>query len=263
VTAADLPCIATLVEHANARYRVACVRDATLWHYEAFGKRERNTTHAVMCLIDAADGESVGFLAHPARLFDSTQVAWVYELKPGVSWAAVTPSVIRYLHTIGEAYAKRDQGECRAFGFWLGRTHPVYEAMRSQLPDTRRSYAWYLRVPELPGFLQHVAPALERRLATSVVAGYTGEVKLSFYRSGLRLAFHHGSLQAAETWTPTPDERGSAAFPDLTFLQLLFGYRTLEDLRYAFADCWVENDATHAVLEALFPWQVSDVWPIA
>jgi hypothetical protein len=96
-----------------------------------------------------------------------------------------------------------------------------------------------------------------------VVAGYTGEVKLSFYRSGLRLAFHHGSLQAVEAWTPTPDERGSAAFPGLTFLQLVFGYRTLEDLRYAFADCWVEHDATHTVLEALFPRQDSDVWPIA
>ena len=85
--------------------------------------------------------------------------------------------MIRYLHTIGEAYATRDQGECSAFGFWLGRTHPVYDAMRSQLPDTRRLYAWYLRVPDLPGFLRHVASALERRLATSVVAGYTGEVK--------------------------------------------------------------------------------------
>ena len=85
MTAADLPCIAQLVEHANTRYRVACVRDTALWHYEAFGKREQNTTHAVMCLIDAADGESVGFLAHPARLFGSTQVTWAYELQPGVS----------------------------------------------------------------------------------------------------------------------------------------------------------------------------------
>ena len=67
--------------------------------------------------------------------------------------------------------------------------------------------------PDLPGFIRHVAPALERRLATSVVAGYTGEVKLSFYRSGLRLAFHHGTLQAAEAWTPTPDERGLGSVP--------------------------------------------------
>src|SRR5205823_412644 len=121
-------------------------------------------------------------------------------------------------------------------------------------------YAWYLRVPDLPGFIWHVAPALERRLAASVVVGYTGELKLSFYRSGLRLAFHQGGLRASEVWKPTPDERGAAAFPDLTFLQLLFGYRTLEELRYAFADCWVANDETQAVLEALFPRQDSDVW---
>jgi hypothetical protein len=176
---------------------------------------------------------------------------------------AVTPSVIRYLHTVGEAYATRDQGGFGAFGFWLGRTHPVYEAIPNRLPHTRPLYAWYLRVPDLPGFIRHVAPALERRLATSVVAGYTGEVKLSFYRSGLRLVFQQGSLRASEAWQPTPSERGTAAFPDLTFLQLVFGYRTLEELRYAFADCWVEHDDTQAVLEALFPRQDSDVWPIA
>jgi hypothetical protein len=171
--------------------------------------------------------------------------------------------VIRYLHAVGKAHASRDQDEYDAFGFWLGRTHPAYEAVPSRLPYTRRPYAWYVRVADLPGFLRHVAPALERRLATSVVAGYTGVLQLSFYRSGLRLVFQQGSLRASEAWQPTPEDRGMAAFPDLTFLQLVFGYRTLEDLRYAFADCWVEQDATRAVLEALFPRQDSDVWPIA
>ena len=135
--------------------------------------------------------------------------------------------------------------------------------MPNRLPHTRPPYAWYLRVPNLPGFLRHIAPALERRLATSVVVGYSGEVKLSFYRSGLRLVFHQGCLRTSEEWKPTPDERGMAAFPDLTFLQLVFGYRTLEELRYAFADCWVTNDETQAVLEAIFPRQDSNVWPIA
>ena len=262
-TVDDLPCIAQLIEHANTRYRVTCVRDAVLWHYEAFGKSEQNSTRSIMCLIDTADGELVGFLAHPARLWGPTQVAWVYELQPGVSWVAVTPSVIRYLRTIGEEHATRDQGECGAFGFWLGRTHPVYDAIPNRLPHTRSLYAWYLRVPDLPGFIRHIAPALERRLAMSVVAGYTGEVKLSFYRSGLQLVFQQGCLRASEAWQPTPSERGTAAFPDLTFLQLAFGYRTLGELRYAFADCWVENDDTQVVLEALFPRQDSDVWPIA
>ncbi len=54
-----------------------------------------------------------------------------------------------------------------------------------------------------------------------------------------------------------------AAFPDLTFLQLVFGYRTLEELRYAFADCWCDTDEARLVLEAIFPKQDSDVWAIA
>jgi hypothetical protein len=82
--------------------------------------------------------------------------------------------------------------------------------------------------------------------------GDTGEVKLSSYRSGLRLVFQQGCLRASEAWQPMPSERGTAAFPDLTFLQLVFGYRTLEELRYAFVDCWVEHDDTQAALEALF-----------
>jgi hypothetical protein len=40
-------------------------------------------------------------------------------------------------------------------------------------------------VASLPAFLQ-LAPVLERRLADSVDAGYTGELKLSFFRSGLK-----------------------------------------------------------------------------
>ena len=40
-----------------------------------------------------------------------------------------------------------------------------------------------------------------------------------------------------EHWSPTVEEDGDAAFPDLTFLQLLFGHRSLEELDHAFADC--------------------------
>ena len=31
-----------------------------------------------------------------------------YELKPGVSWLAVTPGVVRHLWNKGQEYAKRD-----------------------------------------------------------------------------------------------------------------------------------------------------------
>jgi hypothetical protein len=145
----------------------------------------------------------------------------------------------------------------------LGTKHPAYEVFRNNLPREGRPYAWYLRVPDLPAFVQQVAPVLEQRLAASIVAGYTGELEINFYRSGLRLAFDRGQLNRVEPWQPTSTEVGKAAFPDLTFLQLLFGYRSLEELDHAFADCWAENDGTRVLLNALFPKQPSDVWPVS
>ena len=53
-------------------------------------------------------------------------------------------------------------------------------------------------------------------------------------------------------------EEGDAVFPDLTFLQLLFGYRSLEELDAAFADCYAKTEA-RILLNILFPKMASAV----
>jgi hypothetical protein len=120
-----------------------------------------------------------------------------------------------------------------------------------------------VRVHDLAGFLRHVAPALEARLADSILVGHTGELALNFYRTGLRLTFAAGRLTAIAPWQPASDVRGDAAFPDLTFLQLLFGYRSLDELAYAFPDCVARNDGARLLLDTLFPKQASNIWPVA
>jgi hypothetical protein len=187
-----------------------------------------------------------------------------YELKPGVSWLAVTPSVVRYVWALGEGWAEQEpKRELESFVFWLGAEHPVYQAFDKRLPHTIGPYAWYVRVPDLPGFLRHVAPVLERRLENSLLAGHSGELKISFYRSGLRLVFDAGRLVEVEPWQPTPRQEGDAGFPDLTFLQLLFGYRSMSELDRAFADCWASGDTGRPLLDALFHKCPSHIWPIA
>jgi hypothetical protein len=262
-TEADLPFIAGVYDHATRRHRVACVRDAALWRYELNGRSPDSVNRTELCLVETAGGEPVGFLVYTTRFWGPKLGVVVYELKPGVSWLAVTPSVLRYMQTIGEECARRGGGEFESFMFGLGAEHPVYQAVPDRLPYVRKPYAWYIRVPDLPDFIRHVGPALEQRLAESVLAGHTGELKISFYRDGLRLAFEKGRLSGVEPWSPTSTDWGSAAFPDLTFLQLLFGYRSLEELDYAFADCGTESDEARALLNALFPKQASDVWPVA
>jgi len=260
---ADLPFIGRMCERVAERYLLTCVRDEALLRYELSGKSKRNLNRDEFRVVETVAGEPVGFLIHSTGLWLRAAGCFFYELKPGVSWLAVTPSVVRYLWATGEEYAKREEKEVGAFAFWLGTEHPVYQVMGDQLPRTRQPYTWYVRLPYLVDFLRHIAPVLERRLAESALVGYTGELKISFYRSGLRLELAEGRLKTVEPWQPTPDEGGTAAFPDLTFLQLLLGYRAWEELRYAFPDCWTANDEARALLEVLFPKRPSRVWGVS
>ena len=188
----------------------------------------------------------------------------LYELKPGNSWLEVTPSVIRYLWRTGAEYSRIQGRSCPAFTFALGESHPIYEPFIERLAHIRPSYAWYLRVADLPGFIKHIAPALEKRLALSIAPGYSGEKCVSFYRDGLRLTFNNGRLLGVEPWKPGPKElEGHIAFPGLTFLQLLFGYRSLEELAKSFADCWWDTNETRALFNALFPKNPSQVYPVS
>lgn len=264
VTEADLPFVAEIYRQGSARYPVVCVRDEALWRYELSGRSEKNVNRWALRIIETTDGKPVGFITHTTMLWRNGLRLRVYELKPGVSWLAVTPSVVRYLWALGEQWAAQDpKQEMETFAFALGVEHPAYQVFRDRLPRIHPPYAWYLRVPDLPGFVRHVAPALEQRLAGSALVGRSGKLQISFYRDGLQLVFEQGILKEVELWQPTVEKGGDAAFPDLTFLQLLFGYRSLAELKYAFADCWTANDGTRVLLEALFPQQPSGVWPVS
>jgi hypothetical protein len=262
-TAADLPFIARLDEQSRGRYLVTCVRDAALWRYDLDGRGEQSGERAELCVVERASGEAVGFLVHSGRLSRSMVDVRSYELVPGVSWPAVTLCVLRYLRARGEAYAALPNAQSfNGFMFMLEQEHPVYEAIASRLPRIREAYAWYLRVPDLPGFVRRIAPALEARLAASPVAGYGGELRLNFYRDGLCLVFKRGRLVSAEPWPAADRNEASASFPDRTFLQILFGYRSLSELEYAFPDVLVSSDEARMLLTTLFPKQASFVRPI-
>ena len=181
-----------------------------------------------------------------------------YELKPGVSWLDVTPSVLRHLWEL--AQTPDENGKARSsYTFFLGQDHPVYALMGNDLPQLRKPYAWFVRVHDLPAFIHHIAPELETRLEKSIAIGYGGEIKFNFYRNGMRLVFERGKLITAEAWRPTPDDWGHVGFPDLTFLQILFGYRSYQELRLSFADCYWQTETHRALLDILFPKKLSNV----
>jgi GNAT superfamily N-acetyltransferase len=261
----DIPFLAEVYDRAAAaRHLISCTRDAAQWRYELEGQSPDNLNRCAVRVIESAGGQAVGYLAHlPWLGADGWLAATAFELKPGVSWLAVCPSVLRYLWAAGLDYAARAGSQLRHISLVLGGQHPAYEACGDRLPLGWPPYAWYIRVPDLPSFLRRVAPVLEARLACSIAAGHTGELKLNFYRDGLRLRFEAGRLAEVERWQPSAIQDGSAAFPNRSFLQLLFGYRTLAELQAAYPDCMVREDEARVLLNGLFPKQASNIWPIS
>ena len=65
-----------------------------------------------------------------------------------------------------------------------------------------------------------------------------------------------------QVWRNPEHAEAHASFPELTFLQLLFGHRSFAELRSWYADCDAWTDDGHALVDALFEKQPSVIWPI-
>ncbi len=260
---------------SRTRYLVTVPRDAQIWRYDIAERTPGSAQQLAICVIETAAGRPVGLLVHLPVLWNTAVAVGEIEVVAGVSWRAVWSDVLAYLRAAGERYAARDG---RPFGgaasFWfLAPGHPIERIFKA--PGIPRPSWWYVRVPDVVAFLTTVAPALERHLADSPLGGHTGELRLAWDRGGVRLALESGRIAKVEPWKPGRDTLGqelaapsadprrpSALFPGLTGLQLIFGFRGLDELEYALPDCFVRDQETRALLGALFPTQPSDAWAI-
>jgi hypothetical protein len=260
----DIPFLLRMIERNYRRSLLSCRWDEALLRHELLEKRPQNVNRLELRVIETPEGQPVGFLAHPNFTWWGQYVVLMlyrYELEEGYSYLAVTPSVLRYLWSTAQVYAAERERAANAVGFSLGIAHPAYQAAGNALPIERKPYAYYMRVPDLPAFLHVIAPVLEQRLRESDFTGHTGEIKLSFFRTGVHMVFEAGRITSIEAWKPV-DGEASATFPALTFLHLLFGHRTLDEVRHIYVDCWA-NDPTRALLGVLFPRKPSSIWPVS
>jgi hypothetical protein len=259
---ADADFILNVYEQNEQRYAISCKRGLENIRYEISGQSKENINRFAMMVIENAQGERVGYFQYAGENWFGGLYCTYYGLAKGASWLEVSPSVARFLWKKGGEFAEQNSQTRTSFGFSLGEGHPVYEALEDKLPVQRVPYAYYVRVANVAAFLKQVTPVLEKRLDESIAAGYTGELKLSFYREGVRLVFERGRLSLVEPMKISSGVSTDASFPDLTFLHLLFGHRSLDELRHAFVDCYCENHTARVLLNALFPKRLSNVSPI-
>jgi Acetyltransferase (GNAT) domain len=263
--ASDIPEIAALYNRRRASSIVSESMTRKQWLYEIESwKAHPHLGHSLQLqMIVDTGGRTVGFVALDTRRRSKELGVWLLEFAEGVNVQAVMPPVLRALSSYGLSLelVRPDVPPLSEINFYLGTTHPIYEVLGNELQHAMEPpYAWYVRVKDLPAFLLHIAPALEKRLATSPVVGHSGDITLDFYRGGLRMVFEQGRLTGAEPWrAPLYGSNASGGFPPLVFLQVLFGHRSIEALRHVFPDVWVSEEA-RPVLKALFPTRPSFVF---
>lgn len=255
-TRADIPFIAACYRHQQMDSLVTCGLPDEFWRYHIDAEHAGDAleAHSRIRVIEAAGGTPCGFLLSPYGRHGDSFGPRLLGFQAGTNLHAVAPSLLRGLKDMGEKVpSTRDKPVARIV-LDLGATHPIYQVLSADwAPRNDGPYAWYIRVPDLPAFVRTIAPVLERRLAASSLVGYSGDLAFDFYRGGLRLTFRAGTLQDVGSAEFGPyDTSSNGGFPPLVFLRLLFGHRSLDELRFAYPDVWVASEI-RPLIDVLFP----------
>ncbi len=215
-----------------------------------------------LMIVDSA-GEVVGSVAVRVRRWGSAlNVAPAISNAAGIDRVGLMASILRLLRQQGEQTPglKATTPSCSGLRLFRGIDRPIYELLGEKVAlRVERPYAWYVRIPDLPAFLRLIAPVLEERLARSLLAGYSGELKIDLYRGGVQLSFAQGKLTQVAPWKAALyGEEATAGSPPLLFLQLLLSYRSLDELRAFYPDVWA-SQTSKLLIDTLFPKVPSNV----
>jgi predicted acetyltransferase len=111
-------------------------------------------------------------------------------------------------------------------------------------------YAWQLRIMDYAGMFRKLTPLFEKRLEESIHRDLTETVNFNFYRFTIQVDVENGTIKSVQC-VETSEDRSMRASPSV-FTQLLFGYRSREELETIYPDFMVRP--THKdLVDVMFP----------
>ncbi len=251
---ADVPLMVKWDRAYAEQCLLSTVRTEAMWRYE-LSERNQNTPPALYTyMIVDQQGESVGYVAYVVS--EPFTYASVVGYNTGEK-ASILVTFNDVMRAVDQQLQERSRGKEKSFerlGFDVG-CHPTIEALIQRTSSgvvSKTPHAWYLRVPDLPIFMEKIKPVLERRLHGSGANNYTGELKISFYDfTGIVMQFEDGQLTAVAYQDILPQE-AHAQFPYHSFLNIVFGHHHVDELRYILPEVSANREAA-ILLGILFP----------
>ncbi len=249
----DLPTVMALYNAHAAELCVAGMRDEALWRYQEAappGLPDASTTY----VVEDRPGV-VGYFRVRKNMWEPLLEFAEAVVRPGGQACGSQDAWLTVLRFGRQQAIAHDYGR---LCFALPQSHPLLTVARYLGAEAERQYAWQVRVVDCAAFLQHIAPALEERLARSLLAGFAGQLDLNMMRGVLRLQFAHGRLVAVEEAEKT-QEQATLRMPPPLLTQLLLGYRNHQEIMACSLDAWVHPHARQLV-DVLFPKTESFVY---
>lgn len=116
---------------------------------------------------------------------------------------------------------------------------------------------WLINLSDPRKLLWTVGPVLEKRLNAAGFRNLTTDILINFYRSAVRLHFKDNRLTGVEDAGFLDASMSAVEWADLTipadaFVRLIFGYRTIDELKDAWPDILIQSKNRH-ILDDLFP----------
>jgi hypothetical protein len=263
-TETDIPTIMACYEIAKSRKLLTAERDESIWRWELTGRLTGSDYVHVLWIIEGADGRAAGMLAHQEVLDWRRPILWatMCELLDGESWPLAAPIVLEHLRIEAEKLAEKEGLGASNVGFDWGSDHPFVQLNPRTFQASVRPFSWWIRISNLAKFLRHIKPVLKQRLRESMFHRHSGGLVLTFYTSAVKIVIENGDVTSIEDFMPDSYRDAAGAFPDATFLQLLLGCRTIEELEYAYPDSGVRKEIDRALVTTLFPKLPSTIWPV-
>jgi predicted acetyltransferase len=234
---ADVPQLMAFYAQQGANLALTTERSEAMWHH--YLSQPEGAPFSLRIFLILQDDQPTGYLALAPS-------GWVNRLNV-VELTANSQEAI--LAALRFARAQADEGGHDSVGLQLPAGHPASEVARYMRIKEERTYGWQMKVLDPIGFLNTIAPALEERLAASVLRGLSGELSINLYRQKLVLCFEAGRAKAVAAEAEAEDD---VRLPPPVATQLWLGWRSFPALDEWHKDVWAKEEVYH-LLDVLFP----------
>jgi hypothetical protein len=253
----DIPELEKLYDRNCSPSLIQCIRDEATWRYEISNSRDKGFANKNRYIIESTSGQIAGYFEYVT--FPKSVRIREIAVCDGISMREICWFAVRNLKEANNVKDNHPANPIEGITFALGSDHPAYEALDAELDKPQKPYTWYIRVSDLTKWLMHIRSVLSDRLKKSVMAGYDGDLRLNFYQKQLKLSFKDGMISEIVAFEPEHFFDSDAFFPGLTFYQLMFGHRSLDEIKHAYPDCFTEKNDAAVLLPILFPKKPSNI----